>query len=152
MFQLEFSTLSVDTAETEILAIAIRVPSLWAEVCHVRHEWFRSTSRQTLWAAIQHSYAVNGGLTEHQVLVDWFRENCDASEIEGLARELVACADAYLHAEYLGFYLQLLRHAGQRLAIQRWAQQVIQLCRNGRAIASIHKLVMSPPIDERGTE
>ncbi len=143
-------TLKIDRAETEVIAVAIRKPQLWSRICHVRAEWFRSWNRQTVWAAIRHSYDLNDGLTEPQVMLDWFREHCDESEIDGLADEMLACATSFLHAEYLDHHLGILERAGERLAIERWAGHIAEICRSGRAIRDIRSAVLSPPLNERG--
>jgi hypothetical protein len=143
-------TLEVSSAEREIIGIAVRRPCVWHKISHVPPEWFRSWSMQTVWRALLHCYEVNDGLAELQVLTDWITRNCRESEVDGLLHVMVDCADEYQHGEFLEHYLSILEHAGSRLAIERWAGHVVQMCKDGRAIRDIRDAVMSPPIHERG--
>ena len=143
-------TLIVSHAERAIVGIAVRKPRVWKQICHIRPEWFRTWNMQTIWRGLLHCYDLNGGLAELCVLTDWFKQNCDESEIEGLLQELVSCADEYLHAEFLEYFLGLLEHAGIRLAIERWAGHLVEMNRAGRPLKDLIEAVLSPPISERG--
>ena len=144
------NTLELSRAEREIIGIAVRRPRVWHKIRHVPPVWFRSWPMQTIWRALLHCYEVNDGLAELQVLTDWITRNCREGEVDGLLHVMVDCAYEYQHGEFLEYYLSVLEHAGSRLAIERWAGHVVQMCKDGRAIRDIRDAVMSPPIHERG--
>ena len=143
-------TLEVRRAEREIIGIAIRKPRVWDQISHVLPEWFDSWQMQTIWRAVVHCYDVNDGLAELQVLENWITADCREGEAAGLMQLMVSCADEYLHGEFVEYYLSVLERAGARLAVERWAGHVVEMCKECRPIHDIRDAVLSPPIHERG--
>lgn len=141
-------TLEVEQAAREIIACGVRAPGVWDKIKHVRPEWFTHWSDQVLWRAIQYAYEQNGGF-EVNVVLRWLQEYCRA-DADALLDRLANIAEAYLHAEFVDFYLGTLERSGERLAVQRWAGHVAEMCGSGRSMSDICEVVSSPPIRSGG--
>ena len=137
-------TLEVEQAEREIIACGVRAPGLWNQLQNVKSEWFTHWSDQVLWRAVQFAYEENGGF-EVEVVVRWLQEYF-RDDAEALLERLATIADEYLHAEFVDYYLATLEQSGERLALQRWAGYVSEMCNTGRPMNEIHQVVTSPPI------
>lgn len=141
-------TLETAQAEREIIACGIRRPQIWERLRHVRPEWFAHWSDQVLWRAVQVSYEENNCF-EVAVVNRWFREYC-RDDAAGLLDRLAGIADEYLHAEFVDYYLATLERSGERLATQRWADHVSEMCSSGRSMVEIRQTVSAPPIGKEG--
>lgn len=133
----------IEQAEEEIIGIALRHPTSWPKIQHVRSEWFREWSDQQLWQAIQRCYEINDGLVEAIVLADVLQELFD-DDASVLAERALQLGNGYLHAEFIDFHLAILERHGQRLALKRWGMVVVEMC-DSRPMADIRRILSQMP-------
>lgn len=139
----------IEQAERQIIGIALRHPNSWPKIRDARPEWFRHWTDQQLWRAIQHCNDQNGGVAEAPVLVDVLQEMF-GDEAAGLATRANDIACEFLHADLIDFDLALLKHSGERLAIRRQAQVVVEMCDSRKAMSAIRDVLAQPPIGNGG--
>jgi hypothetical protein len=121
---------------------------MWDRFKHVRPEWFSQWADAAIWRAVQFSYQENDGFAP-EVVLRWLQEYFP-DDAEALLDRLANIADDYLHAEFIDYYLATLEQSGVRLALQRWACHIDEMCRTGRAMNEIRQAVASPPIHAGG--
>lgn len=141
-------TLETAQAERELLACGIRKPQVWDRIQHVQPEWFTHWSDIVLWRAVQFSYEQNGGF-DVAVVERWLHEYYP-DDASALLERLATIADEFLHAEYLDYYVATLERSGERLATQRWARHIAEMCDGGFPMHEIYRVVQSPPIQNGG--
>ena len=145
------STLDIERAERELIRIAVRKPTLWAEVSHIRPEWFQQWADQALWRALQFCNESNDGYFDVAVLKGWLHEYFpDAAE--ALLNRLAEVSNGFLHAGHLEFNLELQEGSGRRLALKRWATHIVEMCDTGRPMSDICHVAATLPVPSGGAE
>jgi hypothetical protein len=145
------STLDIECAERELIGIAVRKPTLWAEVSHIRPEWFHQWSDQAIWRALQFCRESNDGHFDVEVVNGWFQEYFPDDAV-ALLHRLAEIANCLLHAEHLEFNLELLEGSGRRIALKRWATHIVEMCDTGRPMSDICHVAATLPVQSGGAE
>lgn len=136
-------------AEVSLFAAVVRDPECWATFQGVESDWFDEWKDRVLWDAIRFAMTANDGVFEPTHVREWLNEQ-EPQDAKDLFAALADYGDLAFERDLLPQAVAVLRRAGERRMLVRWAQEVIELCRSAAPINVIRELVRQAPLMEGG--